>query len=185
MGKQIELLLRDHVENLGRCGDIVSVRGGYAWNFLLPQKLAVFATSENRRVIARRATRVDAEESIQREALAGIAEAINNLTVTTLQKTDYGGHLYGSVNAAQVAELCAAANVIVDESKIRLAHPIKEVGTHEVPVHLFAGLIATMTVVVESENPAPAPEPVREEPQSEDSEGGSDDAPDGDAPKEG
>lgn len=162
MGKLIELLLREHVENLGRCGEIVSVKSGYARNCLLPQKLAVYATSENRRVIARRATRINAEEEVQREALAGTAEAINNLTVTTLQKADYDGHLYGSVNTAQIVALCEEAGVGVEESKVRLPHPIKLVGTHEVPIHLFAGLIATLTVVVESENPPPAPPPAPE-----------------------
>ena len=94
------------------------------------------------------------------------------MTVTTLQKADYGGHLYGSVNAAQVVELCAAAGVGVQESKVRLPQPIKEVGTHEVPIHLFAGLIATVTVVVESENPPPPP-PKPKPDESADSEDGS------------
>jgi large subunit ribosomal protein L9 len=178
MAKQIELLLREHVENLGRCGEIVSVRAGYASNFLLPKKLGVFATTENRRVIARRAARIDAEEEVQREALAGTAEAINNLTVTTLQKADYGGHLYGSVNAAQVVELCSAAGVGVEEGKVRLPQPIKEVGTHEVPIHLFAGLVATVTVVVESENPPPPPPEPKPE-VAADSEDGTKASPEG------
>ena len=77
MGKNIEVLLREHVDTLGRCGDVVNVRSGYARNFLFPKKFAVPATDENRRVIARRAARIDAEEAAQRESLAAVVEAAN------------------------------------------------------------------------------------------------------------
>ena len=111
MGKNIEVLLREHVDTLGRCGDVVSVRSGYARNFLFPKKFAVPATDENRRVIARRAARINAEEAAHRESLASVAEALNALVVTTVEKADAEGHLYGSVNAARIAELCTAAGV--------------------------------------------------------------------------
>lgn len=151
MGKNIEVLLREHVDTLGRCGDVVSVRSGYARNFLFPKKFAVPATDENRRVIARRAARIDAEEAAHRESLASVAEALNALVVTTVEKADAEGHLYGSVNAARIAELCTAAGVEVEEGKVRLEHPLKAVGEHKVEVHLFADLSAEVTVQVQAE----------------------------------
>mgnify|MGYP000856992493 CR=1 FL=1 len=151
MGKNIEVLLREHVDTLGRCGDVVNVRSGYARNFLFPKKFAVPATDENRRVIARRAARIDAEEAAQRESLAAVVEALNALTVTTAEKADDDGRLYGSVNAARIAELCKAAGCEVEEGKVRLEHPLKEVGEHKVAIHLFADLTAEVTVVVEAE----------------------------------
>lgn len=151
MGKNIDVLLREHVETLGRCGDVVQVRSGYARNFLFPKKLAVHATDENRKVIARRAARIDAEEAAQREALAEVAEKLGAMTVTTAEKADGEGHLYGSVNSARIAELVTAAGVEVGEGQVRLDQPIKAVGSHQVEIHLFAGLTAEVTVEVTAE----------------------------------
>ena len=95
--------------------------------------------------------KIDAEEAAQRESLAAVVEALNALTVTTAEKADDDGRLYGSVNAARIAELCKAAGCEVEEGKVRLEHPLKEVGEHKVAIHLFADLTAEVTVIVETE----------------------------------
>jgi large subunit ribosomal protein L9 len=152
MAHTTEVLLREHVENLGRCGDVVSVAPGYARNYLLPRRLAIPATADNQRQIVRRATRMAAEEVARLGEITAAVEALSLLTVKTTQRADSGGHLYGSVNAAGVAELVVAAGTKVDEKAVRLAEgPLKTVGEHKVRVHIHGEHFAEITVVVEAE----------------------------------
>ncbi len=147
----VEVLLREHVKNLGVCGDVVRVAPGYARNYLLPQRLAVPATEDNRRQMTRRAARMATELAAQAEQVAGAVEALASLSVKTVQKADAQGHLYGSVTAALVAELCAAAGTPVEEKDVRIASQIKTVGEHAVQVHVHGEHYATITVTVEAE----------------------------------
>ncbi len=159
MARQMEVLLREHVENLGRCGDVVSVAPGYARNYLMPRKLAVAATEENKKQIVRRAARMAAEEAARAEEIQAAVERLSGLVVTTICKADEGGHLYGSVNAAAVAELCTAAGTSIEEKDVRLDDgPLKTVGEHRVRVHVHADHFAAITVIVKSDSePAEAP----------------------------
>ena len=149
--KSTEVLLREHVKDLGVCGDVVRVAPGYARNYLLPQRLAVPATEDNRRQMTRRAARMAAELAAHAEQVSGAVETLSNLRVKTLQKADEQGHLYGSVTAVLVAELCAAAGTAVDEKDVRLETHIKTVGEHSVQVHVHGEHTATITVIVEAE----------------------------------
>lgn len=153
MAKQMEVLLREHVENLGRCGDVVTVAPGYARNFLMPRRLAVPATEENRKQLVRRTARLAMEEDARLGEITEVVETLSQLTVTTTQKADENGHLYGSVNAAAVAELCAAASTEIDEKDVRLdSGPLRVVGEHKVRVHVHGDHFAQITVVVEGED---------------------------------
>ena len=155
MAKQIEVLLREHVENLGRCGDVVSVAPGYARNLLMPRRLAIPATEENRKQLARRAARLALEEAARLGEIKEVVETLSQLTVTTAQKADEAGHLYGSVNAAAVAALCAAASASVEEKDVRLdSGPLNAVGEHKVRVHVHGDHFAEITVIVEAEEEA-------------------------------
>lgn len=147
---QVEVLLRDNVESLGRCGDVVRVSAGYARNYLLPRRIAVTATEENKRVMERRRAVLEAEEAARTADLQRRVELLTGTTVTASEKADENGHLYGSVSAARVAELLVAAGRPCEEREVRLERPIKETGSHEVVVHLHAEHQATITVVVES-----------------------------------
>jgi len=146
--KNVEVLLRERVDNLGRCGDVVKVAPGFARNYLLPQRLAVPATEDNKRQIVRRAARMAAEDAARDEAIAATLEALSALELTTTEKADEGGNLYGSVNAAAVVVLAAAAGHKVEEKSVRLEHPIKTVGTHKVPVHVHGNQVAEVTLTV-------------------------------------
>jgi large subunit ribosomal protein L9 len=148
MRHNVEVLLRERVENLGRCGDVVKVAPGYARNFLYPRRLAVPATEENRRMLARRTARVAAEEAVVIAELSQKAAGIAALTLTTIEKADEHGHLYGSVSPARAAELLSAAGYPCQEKDIRLARPIKTLGTHAIPVHLHADVQAEFTLEV-------------------------------------
>lgn len=150
MAKTQEVLLREPVAGLGRCGDVVKVRSGYARNFLLPQRLAIAATEDNKRQISRRAARYAAEEAEMLAKVEATVVALSELVVKTQEKADEGGHLYGSVNAIAVAALVTAAGHEIEERQVRLEHPLKAVGEHKVEVHVHGDQKAEITVVVEA-----------------------------------
>ncbi|MAF66065.1 MAG: 50S ribosomal protein L9 [Planctomycetes bacterium] len=173
--RTVELLLRDRVEHLGRCGDVVKVAPGFARNYLLPRCLAIPATAENKQMLARRTERLLAEEAAQIAEFTARAEALSKVSLKTVEKCDDRGHLYGSVNAARVAELLREAGYPCDEKHVRLAKALKLVGEHAVEVHLHAEVSAEIGLRIEGENgmtepvvetslvPEPEPEPSDEE----------------------
>lgn len=145
----VKLLLVEDVDDLGRSGDIVSVRPGFARNFLLPRKLALTATAralamqaklqEERR---KRAVQEKAEAEEQAKALEGVV-------LTTIVKVDHDGHMYGSVSAHDIADLLQQqANIALEKRSVALKHPIKKVGVHEITVKLKEGILATITLKV-------------------------------------
>jgi large subunit ribosomal protein L9 len=165
MAQQVKLILREDVPNLGQAGDVVTVRPGYARNYLLPQGKAMPATEgriaeveHHRRVVAERMERERRSQEAQRDRIQGVS-----LRVEVLAGEE--GKLFGSVTAAQIAELLAAKGVEVDRRKIELAEPIKQVGEHEISVRLFRDVIAKVKLEVAAANqpgapagePAPAP----------------------------
>jgi large subunit ribosomal protein L9 len=180
--RTVELLLRDRVEHLGRCGDVVNVAAGYARNYLLPRRLAIAATEENKRMLSRRTERLLVEEAAQIAEFTARAEALSKVTLKTVEKCDARGHLYGSVSAARVAEFLSEAGYPCDEKHVRLAKALKLVGEHGVQVHLHAEVSAEITLCIEGENgltepvietslvPEPEPEHEPEVPTGEEGE---------------
>jgi large subunit ribosomal protein L9 len=146
--KNMQVLLRETVKDLGKVGDVVTVRTGFARNYLVPRSLAVEATPDNVNMLKRRRARYDAEEKVIKAQIDARVASLSGVTVSTTEKADEGGHLYGSVNAGAVARLLSAAGHATDEKDVRLAEPIKAVGTHAVTVHVHADAVATVTVVV-------------------------------------
>jgi large subunit ribosomal protein L9 len=164
--KSTQILLRDNVAHLGKVGDVVQVSPGYARNFLYPRGLAIHATPENIAVMARKRVRQDAVDAERMAVCQIVADKIEGVSVTIEAKCDSTGSLYGSVGAAQIAAAMVAAEHAVEERQVRLDHPIKEIGEHEVQVHIHAELNATIKVVVQPEGgvlPAPRPEAVIED----------------------
>ena len=149
--KSKEVLLREHVTNLGRCGEVVRVRPGFARNFLFPRRLAIDATEDNKRAMARRAERLAADDAVVAARVAETVSAMSGMVVRTRQRADEQGHLYGSVNAALVAELLTRAGQATDERSVRLDAPIKSVGSHAVSIHVHGEQHASVTVLVEAE----------------------------------
>lgn len=150
--KNVKVLLREDVDDLGRIGDVVKVAPGYARNYLLPYQLAVEATADNVRAMERKRALVEAELAAREADISAKIESLGKLTLTTREKADDTGTLYGSVNAARIAELLAAAGHPVEERDVRLDEPIKTLGAHEVPVHIFGEHYAGIQVVVEAES---------------------------------
>ena len=155
--KNVEVLLREHVENLGKCGDVVRVRSGHARNYLFPQGLAIQANEENKRVMAQRRAQLDAEEAARNQEIEAQIERLAAFSVETEEKADESGRLYGSVNAAAIHERLCAAGFELDENDVRLEAPIKQVGAHSVRVHVHGERFAEISVTVSPEGGAPAP----------------------------
>ena len=143
----MEILLIDNVSKLGQRGDVVTVKDGYARNFLLPRKLALPVTAGNKRQIElekERAQKLRAKELADAQSLA---EKISALNLTVAKKAGEAGHLFGSVTNAEVADLLKAKGFIVDRHAITVPH-IKDVGAYTVEVRLYQGVIAKVTLDV-------------------------------------
>jgi large subunit ribosomal protein L9 len=150
MSKNVEVLLRDNVKTLGRCGDVVKVSPGYARNYLLPRRIAIIANEANKKAMVRRRALLDIEEAKRDAEVQQRVDSLNGIMVATKVKADEHGHLYGSVNQATVVELLARAGHRYEEKAVRM-EPIKEVGTHAVKVHVHGDKFAEVKVVVEAE----------------------------------
>jgi len=146
-----ELMLRENVRYLGKVGDMVSVASGYARNYLVPRGLAVQATAENRRVLARKRERLDAEDAARNAELAARVAVLEGMVLETTERSDEAGHLYGSVNAARVAEILNEKGFEIGDDNIRMERTIKDSGTHEVELHLFGETSVKVTIEVTGE----------------------------------
>ncbi len=144
----MEIILRDHVENLGKRGEIVKVADGYARNFLLPRKLALPATDANRKWVERERKIAEARDLEERGAAETIATRLNALELTISRKTGENDQLYGSVTNADIGELLAAKGFDIDRRKILLPDPIKALGENTVPVKLHRDVTANVRVTV-------------------------------------
>jgi large subunit ribosomal protein L9 len=151
----MKVILADDVRGLGHRGETVTVKPGYARNFLLPQGFAWEATAANLRRLTEEKKKYD-EKMMQGKSVAEeAAKKVDGITVTILKKAGEEGHLYGSVTPAEIADALVAKNVEVDRRRIELAEPIRSLGTHTVHVRLHRDVVATLTVDVQPLN-APA-----------------------------
>ena len=149
----MELLLKHSVDHLGRVGDVVKVRDGYARNFLLPQGLAVPVTKANVAEIERARAQALQEEQARIGTLKELAQKLAETSVTIEGRANEEGHLFGSVNASQVAAALRQKGFPIEDRQVRLDQPLKEIGVVDVPVHLHAGVEASIKVWVVQQKP--------------------------------
>jgi large subunit ribosomal protein L9 len=147
----MEVILREHVDNLGRRGEVVKVADGYARNYLLPRKLALLATEGNKKQIERERARFEAQEAEERKISEALASRIANIEIVIARKVGETDALYGSVTAVDITEALAAKGIEVDRRKLQLAEPIKRIGDTDVPVKLARDVTATVKVKVVAE----------------------------------
>ncbi len=148
MAKNIEVLLRDHVTALGECGDVVRVRTGYARNYLVPYGLATEATPENKKLMDRRRIKLDAVAVIKNAEMDAWLAKLSAVVLSTEERADDQGHLFGSVNASAIVMLLGKAGHKVDEKNVRLDAPLKSVGEHKVKIHVHGDRHAEIIVNV-------------------------------------
>lgn len=147
----MEVILRDHVEHLGRRGEVVEVADGYARNYLLPRKLALPATEANKKWVDRERKLAEAREQEERAAAEAIASRLTALELTITRKTGESDQLYGSVTNADIAEELARRGFDIDRRKILLPDPIKTLGENTIPVKLHRDVVAHLRVTVAKE----------------------------------
>ena len=147
----MEVILREHVDNVGRRGEVVKVADGYARNYLLPRKLALLATENNKKQIELERAKFEAKESEERKTAEAMAGRLTNVEVTVARKVGETEALYGSVTTADIAEALSAKGFDVDRRKIQLHEPIKKLGEFDVPVRLQRDVTATIKVKVVAE----------------------------------
>jgi len=152
----MEVILREHVDNLGRRGEVVKVADGYARNFLLPRKLALVATDGNKQRIERERAKFEVKEAEERKVAEAIAAQITSLEIVITRRVGETHALYGSVTTSDIAEAMAARGFDIDRRKIQLAEPIKQIGDFEIPVKLQRDVTATVKVKVAPEGAAAA-----------------------------
>ena len=132
----IELLLIQSVDHLGKQGDVVSVKAGFARNYLLPQGLAAIATDHHKRMIEKHRARLS---EIQNARLAGLrvqAEEMARLSITIEANANDEGHLYGSVGAPDIVNALKRNEITITADQVRLKGPLKELGLYTVNIHL-------------------------------------------------
>ena len=144
----IEVILKEHVEHLGRRGEIVKVANGYARNFLFPRKLALAVTAENKRQIERERAKAEAREAEDVQIAQALATRLEAIEIAIARRVGENETLYGSVTSADIAEALAARELGVDRRKIQLAEPLKTLGDHIVPVRLHRDVTADVNVTV-------------------------------------
>jgi len=148
----MEIILREHVEHLGNRGDIVKVAAGYARNYLLPRKLALQVTANNKRQIDREKKIADAREAEDRSQAEAIAQRLNQLEIEIARRVGENQALYGSVTTADIAQALLAKGFEIDKRKIQLEDPLKALGESSVPVKIHRDVTAQLRVKVVPES---------------------------------
>lgn len=147
----MKLILREDVENLGKSGDLVTVKDGFGRNYLLPRKMAVLANEQNVRQLDHDKGVIAARQAKLKGAAEEQAKKISAIKVTIKRKVGEQDKLYGSVTVLDIAEAVAAQGQKIDRRHIHLPEPIKAVGAHEVEVRLHRDVHAKITVDVQPE----------------------------------
>ena len=147
----MEVILREHVDNVGRRGEIVKVADGYARNYLLPRKLALLATDGNRKHVERERKIMEARESAEKGQAEGLAARLAGIEIAISRRVGDTDQLYGSVTAADIAEFLKSQGFEIDRRKLILPEPIKAVGEHTVPLKLHREVTVPLKVRVAKE----------------------------------
>jgi len=152
----MEVILRQHVDNLGDRGQIVKVADGYARNFLLPRKLALPVTEGNKRHVERERKLVEQREAEERGQAEGLAARLAAVEIAIARRVGDTEQLYGSVTAGDIAEYIKGKGFDVDRRKLILPEPLKALGEFDVPLKLHRQVTVTLKVKVVREGGEPA-----------------------------
>jgi large subunit ribosomal protein L9 len=147
----MQIILQEDVDKLGHRGDVVTVKPGYARNFLLPRKLAVEASYGNMKALERIRTSLAKKTATELEAAQKQAELLNGVAVKFARKTGENDQMFGSVTPADIAEALAAQGFKIDKRQVQLGEPIKIIGESQVTIKVFRDVTAQIKVTVEKE----------------------------------
>ncbi len=147
----MKVILREDIENLGKSGDLVTVKDGFGRNYLLPRKKAVLASEQNLRQLEHERSVLTARNAKLKGAAEELSKKIGNIKVTIKRKVGEQDKLYGSVTVLDIAEAVAAQGQQVDRRHIHLPEPIKALGNYEVELRLHREVTAKIKVEVAAE----------------------------------
>jgi large subunit ribosomal protein L9 len=150
----MQIILQEDIEKLGHRGDIVTVKPGYARNFLLPHKLAIEATTGNMKALERIRTSLAKKTATELEAAQKQASLIDGVELHFTRKTGENDQLFGSVTSADVAEGLEAQGFKIDKRQVQLSESIRALGEYPVTIKVFRDVTATVKVFVEKESVA-------------------------------
>ena len=148
----MQIILQEDIDKLGHRGDVVTVKPGYARNYLLPRKLAVEATEGNLKAIERIRGSLAKKTATELEAAHKQAELMNVVALKFTRKTGENDQMFGSVTAADISEALAAQGFKIDKRQVQLAEPIRIIGESQVTIKVFRDLTAQIKVSVEKES---------------------------------
>ena len=144
----MEVILLERVEKLGGIGDVVTVKNGFARNYLLPRKKALRANEANRKVFEANRARIESDNAERRSAAEASSKGVDGKTVQLIRQASNTGQLYGSVSARDIGEALEADGAKVSKSQIVLDRPIKAIGMHEIRIALHPEVAVTVKVNV-------------------------------------
>ncbi len=144
----VQLLLIQTVDPLGKQGDIVEVKPGYANNFLIPQGLATVATDHHKRMVEKHRAKLAAIQKKRLVGLQSLADEIRTKRVSIEAKANEEGHLYGSVGPDEIAKALRNEGIVLTPDQVRLAGPIKELALYTVKIYLGHGIESELKVWV-------------------------------------
>jgi large subunit ribosomal protein L9 len=147
----MEVILREHVDNLGDRGEVVKVADGYARNYLLPRKLALPATEGNKKHVERERKIVESREAEEKGQAEAIASRLNAIDIIIARRTGETEQLYGSVTSSDIADFLKTKGFEIDRRKLILPEPIKLIGEHTVPLKLHREVTVPLKVQVVKE----------------------------------
>jgi large subunit ribosomal protein L9 len=150
----MEVILREHMDNLGRRGEVVKVADGYARNYLLPRKLALPVTEGNKQQIERERSKFEAREQEEKKVAEAMAGRLSGVEIQIARKVGETEVLFGSVTSADVAAAMATKGFEIDRRKLNLREPIKKLGEYEIPLRLHPDVTIPIKVKVVAEGAA-------------------------------
>ena len=144
----MEVILLERIEKLGQMGDVVNVRPGFARNYLLPQKKALRATTENRNYFETQRAQLETTNLELKKEADAISQKLDGLSVTIVRQASDNDQLYGSVTVRNIAQAITEAGFTIDSKQVQMARPIKTVGMHEIIVKLHPEVSVNITANV-------------------------------------
>ena len=146
--KGVQLLLIQSVDHLGKQGDVVEVRAGFARNYLLPQGLATVATDHHKRMVDKHKAKLMEIEKQRLSSLQALADMLSKQSITIEANANDEGHLYGSVGAPEIVSALKQASFNITTDQVRLEGPLKELGLYTVKIHLHSDIESELKVWV-------------------------------------
>ena len=148
----MKVILIQDVDNLGKIGDSVNVKNGYARNFLIPNKLALFANDQNMKSIESMLKQQELKNAKERSNLESLSKVLDKVTLKFELKAGEEGKLFGSVTSQMISDELAKQDLNIDKKEIVLDEPIKELGKHKVNIDLGENLSASIQIKVNEES---------------------------------